>query len=101
MVTTERYEGFLTAGMSRSFADDSLVRNPVSPLGSPTLGEPEEEDDDDDELQNSCEVRENGLSSQEEEHVEVGEAREGNTRTLPKGPPTEQMRVHYPFRSWW
>ena len=39
--TTERYEELLTGGMSRSFADDSLVRNPVSLLSSHALGESE------------------------------------------------------------
>ena len=92
MVTTEPYEGFLTAGMSHSFASDSLVRNLVSPLRSLFFGESEEEDDD--ELQNSCELRENGLYGQEEEREEVEEAREGNTRTLPKGLSPEQLRVH-------
>ena len=52
-------------------------------------GESEEEDDD--EHQNSFELRENGLYGQEEEHEEVEEAREGKTRTLPKGPSAEQM----------
>ena len=66
---------FLTARMmSHSFADDSLVRNPASPLIFT-----------DDELQNSFESREDGLYGQEEEHEEVEEAREGKTRTLPKG----------------
>ena len=64
MVTTERYEGSLTAGMSHSFADDSHVRNLVSPLRSLSLGESQEEDDD--ELQNNCELKENGLYGQEE-----------------------------------
>ena len=54
MVTTERYEGFLKAGMSNLFADDSLVRNSASLR----LGESETEEVDDDKLQNSCEVRE-------------------------------------------
>ena len=102
MATTERHEGFLTAGMSRSFVDDSLVKNPVSPLSSPMSGDSEEEEEDD-ELQNSVELRENGLYGQEEEPEEVEEARAGNTRTLPKGPSAEQMRIHrlthYPFRS--
>ena len=88
MATTERLEGFLTARMSHSVADDSLVRNLVSPLSSPMSGESEEEDDD--ELQNSFELRENGLYGQEEEHEEVEEAREGKTRTLPEGPSAEQ-----------
>ena len=58
-----------------------------------------------DELQNSFESRENGLYGQEEQHEEVEEAREGKTRTLPKGPAAEQIRVHRlthcPFRSWY
>ena len=58
MVTTERYEWLLTAGMTHSFADDPQVRNLVSRLSSPMLGESEEEDDDDDELQNSFELGE-------------------------------------------
>ena len=74
--------------MIHSFADDSLVRNPVTPLKSHTSGESEEVEEDDDELQNSCELREDRLYGQE-----VEEAREGMTRILPKGPSAEQMRV--------
>ena len=66
--------------MSHSFVDDSLVKNPVSPLSSPMSGKSEEEQEDD-ELHNSVESRENGLYGQEEE---VEEARAGNTRTLSK-----------------
>ena len=85
MATTERHERFLTAGMSHSLADDSLVKNLVSPSSSPMSGESEEEEEEVDELQNSVESRENGLYGQEEELEEVEEAREGNTRTT-KGP---------------
>ena len=38
MATTERHEGFLTAGMSHSFVDDSLVKNPVSPFKFTNVG---------------------------------------------------------------
>ena len=83
--------------MSHSSADDPLERNPVSPLSSPISGESEEEEEDD-ELQNSFESSENGLYGQ------VEEAREGKTRTLPKGPTAWQIRAHrlthYPSRSW-
>ena len=75
--------------MSHSSADNSLVRNPVS---SPNSGESDEEEEDD-ELQTSFEPRENGLYGQEELE-ELEEAREGKTRTLPKGPTAEQIRVH-------
>ena len=86
MATTERHEGFLTAGMSHSSADDSVVRNSVSHLSSPMSGESEEEEEEeDDELQNSVESRDNGLCGQEEEPEELEEARKGTTRTPPKG----------------
>ena len=48
-------------------------------------------------------MMEDGLKSQEEELEEGEEAREGETRALPKGPSAEQMRIHrlthYPFWS--
>ena len=47
VAATERHEVFLTAGMSHSFADDSLVINPVSPSSSTMPGESEEEEEDD------------------------------------------------------
>ena len=109
--------GIWTAGLSHSSADDSLLKNPVSPFILPTSGGPEEKEDeledvqedelgndDEDELEESHDMMEDELFGQEEELEEGEEAREGKTRALPKGPSAEQMRIHrlthYPFRSW-
>ena len=80
--------------MSHSSVDDSHVKNPVSPVILPTSGgseveeeeqEDEWDDDDEDELEDSRDMKEDGLFG-------------------PRAPSAEQMRVHrlthYPFRSW-
>ena len=43
---TEPHAGFWTAGMSHSFVDDSLLKNPVSPFILPTSGGSEEKEDE-------------------------------------------------------
>ena len=48
----------------------------------------------DDELEESHDMMEEGLFGQEEELEEGEEAREGETRALPKGHSAEQMRIH-------
>ena len=48
-------------------------------------------------LRTALSREENGLYGQEEQHEEVEEAREGKTRTLPKGLTAEQIRVPHTF----
>ena len=56
--------------------------------------EDEDEDEDGDELEDSRDMRVDGLLGREEEEEEVEEARQAKTRAPSKGPSAEQMRVH-------
>ena len=88
--------------MIHSSVDVSLVKNPVSTFILPTSGGSEEEEDEledelgndvEDELEESHDMMEDGLFGQDEELEEGEEAREGETKALPKGPSAEQMRI--------
>ena len=95
--------------MSHSSVDDSLVKNPVSPVILPASGGSEEEeeqedqwdDDDEDELEDSRDMREDGLFGQEEELEEVEEASSlCRTNASPPAHPLSFPELVSSVRSW-